>query len=139
MREQSTGPWSVSELALIGPAAELQIAAQRPDGTLRRETPIWVVCVDGQVYVRTWHRRETGWFGHAVGSGRARIRVPGLTADVDVQDVGDAEADLSAGVDAAYRAKYGAGAESMVTPAATASTLRLRVRTGPRSRGRAAR
>ena len=131
MREQSTGPWSVSELALIGAAAELQIAAQRPDGTLRRETPIWVVCVDGEVYVRTWHRRDTGWFGAALASGRARVRVPGLEAEVGVEDVGDADTDLSAGVDAAYRAKYRGGAESMVTAAATASTLRLSARRRP--------
>ena len=124
-------PWSSEELALIDSAHELRIAARRPDGTLRRETPIWVVCVDDRVYVRTWHRRETGWFGDAVASGRALVRVPGLEADVAVEDVGDVEAGLSAGVDAAYRAKYGAGAGSMVTPEASASTLRLSARRRP--------
>jgi hypothetical protein len=117
-----TGTWSPEELERIDAAGELEIAARRAGGALRRWLPIWVVRVGQQVYVRTWHRRDTGWFGQVVESGRARIRVPGLETDVAVADVGAA----ATGVDAAYRAKYGpAGAESMVTPAAAASTLRL--------------
>jgi hypothetical protein len=65
--------WSPEELNSIGSAAELHIAIRRPDGRLGRWTPIWVVCVDEQVYVRTWYRRETGWYGHALLSRRARI------------------------------------------------------------------
>ena len=83
------------------------------------------MCAGGQVYVRSWHRRDTGWFGQAVRSLRARVHVPGLEADVTVEDIGDASADVTAGVDAAYRAKYGGGAGSMVTAAAAATTLRL--------------
>ena len=118
--------WPPEELNSIGSAVELHIAVRGPDGRLGRWTPIWVVCVDEQVYVRTWYRRESGWFGHALLSRRARIRVPGLAADVTVEDLGQGEADLHAGVDAAYRAKYGHhGSESMVTAAAAATTLRL--------------
>ena len=68
--------WSAEELERIGTAQELRISASRADGTLRREVPIWVVRVSGHVYVRTWYRRGNGWFGHAVDSRRARIRVP---------------------------------------------------------------
>ena len=118
--------WSPEELKSICSAAELHIAIRRPDGRLRHWTPIWVVCVDEQVYVRTWYRRETGWFGHVLLSRRARIRVPGVAADVTVEDLGQGEADLHASVDAAYRTKYGHhGSESMVTAAAAATTLRL--------------
>lgn len=118
-----TAAWSAAELAALDAAVELEVTARRPDGSLRPWTPIWVVRVDGQAFVRTWLRRETGWYGRAVASGRAHIRVPGLVADVVVVDVGDA---APAGVDDAYRAKYsGAGATSVVTAAAAASTLRL--------------
>ncbi len=121
-----TVKWSPEELNSIGSAVELHIAVRRPDGRLRRWTPIWVVCVDEQVYVRTWYRREIGWFGHALLSRRARIRVPGLEASVTVEDLGQGDVDLQPGVDAAYRAKYGHhGSESMVTAAAAATTLRL--------------
>jgi len=114
-------------LERIGSARELQIAVKRDDGTLRRWVPIWVVLVDEQIYVRTWYRRETGWFGHVLGSGRARIRVPGLEADVAVKDVSGETASLRTGVDAAYRAKYGSSSstDSMVTPEAAATTLQL--------------
>ena len=88
--------------------------------------PIWVVSADGQVYVRTWYRRDTGWFGHALRSHRARIRVPGLEAEVTIEDIGDTSPQVTTEVDAAYRAKYGhGGAESMVTATAAATTLQL--------------
>lgn len=118
--------WTPQELTLIGAAVEMDIAIKGSDGRLRRWTPIWVVCADGQVYVRTWYRRESGWFGHALSSRQARIRVPGLAADVTVEDLGDGGAGLRSGVDAAYRTKYGHhGSQSMVTTAAAATTLGL--------------
>ena len=124
-----TVAWSPDGLERIGRAEELQIAAERADGTLGREVPIWVVRAGGQVYVRTWYRRDGGWFGHVVESRRARIRVPGLEANVAIEDIGDDEGELRASVDAAYRAKYGRYGETtverMVTDDAAATTLRL--------------
>jgi hypothetical protein len=118
--------WSEDELELIGASGELDIAVKRADGTLRRWTPIWVVCANDRVYVRTWYRRDTGWFGAALRSRRARIRVPGLEASVVVRDVGEGPAGLRDGIDAAYRSKYGgAGSISMVGASAAATTLRL--------------
>ena len=124
-----TVPWSPDELGRIDGAEELRIATARADGTLRRDVPIWVVSAGGHVYVRTWYRRDDGWFGHAVNSRRARIQVAGLEADVAVEDIGDDKPDLRAGVDAAYRAKYGrygeATVDRMVSDDAAATTLRL--------------
>jgi hypothetical protein len=134
-----TTAWSPEELERIGSAEELQIAAKRADGTLGREVPIWVVRAGGQVYVRTWYRRDSGWFGHVVGSRRARIRVPGLEADIAIEDVGDDKGKLRASVDAAYRAKYGRYGETtverMVTDDAAAATLRLVPQQGARPGG----
>jgi hypothetical protein len=122
-----TATWTPEELQQIGAAHELQIASRRADGTLRRWVPIWVVSTGGKVYVRTWYRRETGWFGQVLASHRARIRVPGLEADVAVEDVGEGTPELRAGIDAAYSAKYGrhGGTERMVTGEAAAATLRV--------------
>ena len=124
-----TAAWSADELERIGRVEELRIAAKSADGTPHPEVPVWVVCARGQVYVRTWYRRENGWFGHAVKSRRARIHVPGLEADIAIEDVGDHEAELRASVDAAYRAKYGRHGETtverMVADDAAATTLRL--------------
>jgi len=121
-----TATWSPHERQCIDTARELYIAVKRADGTLRRRTPIWVVCAGNQVYVRTWYRRDTGWFGHALRSHRARVRVPGLEADVTIEDVGEGTAELGESIDTAYRTKYGsAGSTSMVTASAATTTLRL--------------
>jgi len=120
-----TAPWCADDLGLLQAAPELEVAVRNDDGSLRPWVPIWVVCADGEVYVRTWYRRHTGWFGRALTSHRARIRVPGVEADVSIEDVGDASGDVTAEVDAAYRSKYGGGAGSMVTAEAAATTLRV--------------
>src|SRR3984957_11973197 len=109
-----TASWSPDELRLMNAAGGLRVAVKRCDDSLRQWVPIWVVCAGGQVYVRTWYRRDTGWFGHALRSQRARIRVPGLEADVTIEDVGEGPTEIGESVDAAYRGKYGrAGAGSM--------------------------
>jgi hypothetical protein len=115
--------WSPDELSLLDTARELEIAVEHADGSSRRWTPIWVVCTGGHAYVRTWYRRDTGWFGDALRSRRGRIRVPGLQAEVTIEDIG---AQVTAEVDAAYRTKYtGGGTDAMVTAEAAATTLRL--------------
>jgi hypothetical protein len=123
------GAWAPEQMDRIDTADELQIAVRRGDGSLRRRLPIWVVRVGDAVYVRTWHRRDTGWFGQVLSTRRARVRVPGVEVDVTVEDVGEGPADLHAVVDAAYRAKYArygrSSLDAMVADAAAASTLRL--------------
>jgi hypothetical protein len=116
-----TDAWTPGDLSRLDAAQELEIAV----GGARRWVPIWVVCAGGQVYVRTWYRRDTGWFGAAVRSGRARVRVPGLEAEVAIEDIGAASARTTADVDAAYRTKYAGGTDAMVTAEAAATTLRL--------------
>ena len=111
-------PWTSEDLRHIAGSRELEIAAPRAGGGSGRWTPIWVVVVDDAVFVRTWHRRNTGWYGGAVGSGRAWIRVSGDSVEVIVQAAGDTDA---GSVDAAYRTKYGEeGARSMITDEAAA-------------------
>ncbi len=87
------------------------------------------VCqVDAQqsTCLRTWYRRDTGWFGLAVNTTRARVRVPGVEVDVRIEDVGVGPSGLRANVDAAYRDKYGGGSTgNMVGDGAAATTLRL--------------
>ena len=115
--------WSPDDLRRIEAARELQVAVAGTDGIPHRWTPIWVVSADGFTYVRSWRRRETGWFGRAVRSRHVRIRMPGLEADATVEDVGVGPAELRERVDAAYRDKYGhSESASMVVDAAAATT-----------------
>jgi hypothetical protein len=118
--------WTPEQLARVDAAHELEIAVRRADGTLRTWTPIWVVHVVGDVYVRTWYRRDTGWFGLALSTRRARVRVPGIEVDVHIEDVGGGPSGLREDVDDAYRDKYGGGSTgNMVGDEAAATTLRL--------------
>jgi hypothetical protein len=118
--------WTPEQLAPVDAARELDIAIQRADGALRPWTPIWAVHVGDDVYVRTWYRRDTGWFGLALGTRRARVRVPGVEADVRIEDIGIGPPGLREDVDDAYRHKYGGGSTgNMVGDQAAATTLRL--------------
>lgn len=110
---------------------ELEITTRRTDGRLPGFTPIWMVTHDGSVFVRTWHRRDTGWYGRAVRAGDARIRLDDVETDVSVDDVGagDSAGTLRRDIDDAYRRKYSrygdATVSRMVGDDAAASTLRL--------------
>ena len=96
---------------------------------LRAPVPVRLVVVDDGLSVRTWHRRDTGWYGRTLRARRGRARVPGLEVDVDVTDVGAEDPALRERVDAAYRAAYGShgpgAVDGMVTDASGATTLRL--------------
>ncbi|TFV99111.1 DUF2255 family protein [Leifsonia flava] len=117
------GAWTTDALHYLVGIRELAIAAPRAHGGSERWTPIWVVVVDDEVFVRTWLRRDTGWYGRAVAAARASIRIAGEGVGVVVEATGVANAGA---IDEAYRAKYGEdGARSMVTAEAAASTLRL--------------
>ncbi len=129
-RTDMSTAWTEEQLTRIDAAEELEIAVLNPDGTLRGWVPIWVVRHDEKAYVRTWHRRHTGWYGNVLGTGQARVRVPGVEADVTVHDVGPArDAALRAAVDDAYRTKYQRYGRStisrMTSDDAAESTLRL--------------
>jgi hypothetical protein len=124
-----TPSWTPEQLQQIDGARELEIASMRPDGTQRQWLPIWVVRVGDQVYVRTWYRRTTGWFGDVVTTQQARVRVPHLETEVVVEDISDDDTDLRSAVDQAYQAKYappaGGSVRQMTTDSAAATTLRL--------------
>jgi hypothetical protein len=125
--------WSEDELRRIHGADELDIAAARRNGKLRRSTPIWVVRVGGDVYVRAAYGSGSGWYGVARATGRAHIRAGGVECDVAVEDVDQSLLDA---VDAGYRSKYGGRYASIVNsllePEHRVNTVRL----VPEERGR---
>ena len=118
--------WNPDELRRIAQAEEMQIAAVRPDGTLRAPRPIWVVRAGEDLYVRAAYGSGSGWQSVARTSGRARISAGGVEKDVAVEDADGAVLDQ---VDAAYREKYGRRyasiVESINDEEHRATTLRL--------------
>ena len=121
--------WTTEELDTIGAADELEIAARRPDGTLRPYVTIWVVRVGDDLYVRSYRGRDGAWFRSVLRHPEGRIRAGGVERDVAFEDSGDTDRDA---IDQAYRAKYGrypsAYVDPMVSAAARAATLRLAAR-----------
>ena len=125
--------WTEEELGRIGGAEELQLASERPDGTLRPFVTIWVVCVGDELYVRSAYGSSNPWYVRAKASGAGRVRVGGLERDVGFEDAAPGR---EADIDAAYHAKYDRhGPEivgTVVGPEARATTIKLERRsTGP--------
>ena len=121
--------WTTDELTRIGRAEELQITSLRRDGTLRNPVTIWVVPHDGGLYVRSVRGRTAAWFRGAQERHEAQIRAGGVEKDVTLVDAGH---DIDAEVDAAYRAKYrryaGSVLNSVLTPEARSTTIKLEPR-----------
>jgi hypothetical protein len=121
--------WTSDELTRIGRTEELQIASLRRDGTLRNPVTIWVVPHDGGLYVRSVRGRTAAWFRGAQERHEGQIRAGGVEKDVTFVDAGH---DIDAEVDAAYRAKYrryaGSVLNSVLTPEARSTTIRLEPR-----------
>jgi hypothetical protein len=121
--------WTSDELTRIGKAEELQIASLRGDGTLRNPVTIWVVPDDGGLYVRSVRGRTATWFRGAQERHEGQIQAGGVEKDVTLVDAGH---DIDAAVDAAYRAKYrryaGNVLNSVLTPEARSTTIKLEPR-----------
>lgn len=120
--------WHSDQLSRIAGSEELQITTTRPDGTERGWTPIWVVRVDDDLYVRSAAGDGSDWYRHATQHNQARVRAGGVEADVKLQLVMDPT--VNDQVSAAYRAKYGnqgSWLARFLTPPATEATLRLLV------------
>jgi len=120
--------WTATELDVIGAAEQLDIAPARPDGSLRPYTTIWVVRVGDELYVRSYRGRRGSWFRHALHSHQGRVRAAGVERDVSFEQPDHADHEA---IDRAYRSKYArypTYVEPMVSPPATAATLRLAAR-----------
>jgi hypothetical protein len=118
--------WTSDELSKIGGAEELQIAAIRSDGTLRKPVTIWVARAGDDLYVRSAYGRTPAWFRSTQVRHEGRITAGGITKDVVFADPDPTTADA---IDAAYRTKYrrhGAQYIDSVTNAeARSTTIRL--------------
>ncbi len=96
--------WTPDELQRLGAAEEIEITSHRPDGSLRPYVIIWMVGVDGELYVRSAYGAENGWFRRAQTSGTGSVRVGAIEHAVRFEA---ADAAPHAAIDAEYRRKYG--------------------------------
>jgi hypothetical protein len=118
--------WTKDELTRIGGAEEMQIAPRRTDGTLRKPVTVWVVPAGDSLYSRSVSGPSSAWFRGTQERHEGRIRAGGVEKDVTFVN---AEHDIDDEVDAAYRAKYrryaGRILNSVLTPQARSTTIKL--------------
>jgi hypothetical protein len=119
--------WTSEELTKIGAAEELQIAALRADGTLRKPVIIWVVRLGEDLYVRSYKGRTSDWFYSTQVRQAGHIQAGGV--DKDVSFVEETDPAINDEIDAVYRAKYRRYAasivDSIVSPQARSATIKL--------------
>jgi len=103
---------AISSFAAAGLAAEfdwapaseesvIEVLTSDPDGDLR-ETPVWIVVIDGSGYVRT---TDSKWLANIRRGSAVRVRVRNVESAMVAREVSDAE--LAKRVEAAFKAKYG--------------------------------
>ena len=126
--------WTSGELERIASADELEIAAVRRDGTLRKPVTVWVVRLGDDLYVRSVKGPTGAWFRGTQARHEGRIQAGGVDRDVTFVD---ADTALGDEVDRAYRTKYRRYAanivNSVLTPGARSATLRVVPRESARS------
>jgi len=122
--------WTEEELRRIGEAEELQLASERPDGTLRRYVTIWVVRADDELYVRSAYGALNPWFRYARWIGVGRVRAGGLERDVTFAEPAPG---LHEDIDAAYHAKYERHGPEIVGTVVGTQTHAVTIRLVPRS------
>ena len=119
--------WTPDELDAIGAADELRITVPRGDGSAGRTVPIWVVRVDGSLYIRSYRGSTAGWYRRALAAGTAHVDAGDVSRDV-VVEVPDTR--TTSAIDREYRRKYAHFGGSYVTPmtalAAQEATLSIR-------------
>jgi hypothetical protein len=118
--------WTQNELDRIGNAEELEIAALRPDDTLRKPVPVWVARVGDDLYVRSGYGNRAAWYRATQRHREGRISAGGIKKDVIFADVDPA---LNDDIDAVYLTKYrrheARWLDPMVAPEARATTIKL--------------
>ncbi|MFG2988348.1 DUF2255 family protein [Streptomyces sp. NPDC048257] len=120
--------WNGTDLDKVASAEELDLASERANGTLRDPVTMWVVRSGDRLYVRSVKGPDGPWFRGTQSLHQGRIEAGGVRQDVTFHQADPGE---YAGVDAAYREKYGrytSIVEHVLTDRARASTLRLEPR-----------
>ena len=118
--------WTSDQLDKIGKAEEVQIASVGRDGKLRKPVTVWAVRHGDDLYVRSVRGRDGHWFRGTQERHQGRIRAGGVQQDITFVE---ADHNIDDEIDAAYRDKYrryaGRILESVLTPEARSSTLKL--------------
>lgn len=94
-----------NEIQRIAEKDDFHIAPYRADGeTFGTPTWIWVVEVEGDLYVRAYYGTKSRWYNSAKEQKAGKIEAAGMKKKVRFELISDN--DLNNKIDNAYRAKY---------------------------------
>ncbi|MFF0079165.1 DUF2255 family protein [Streptomyces canus] len=112
--------WTPEDQILLSETCSLVLTA---GDTNHAGVEIGMVVVDGELYVRAYRGVGSLWYRAARKHGHGTIRVGAVRRDVLLTTGG---LEPCAGLDAAFRAKYGPVAEALVSSSeARAATIRI--------------
>jgi hypothetical protein len=121
------GSFAPDNLRLIDGAREVRIETSRDEDAPTHRTTIWVVTVDGSVFVRSVRGAKGRWYREVSANPAAALHVGDEPIPVRAVPVTD-DATIAA-VSEAYRDKYGrtspGSTRAMVQPETLPTTLRL--------------
>ena len=122
--------WTAEQLTFLHDVVEVRIAPLRDDGSAWPGRLIWVLELDGRVFVRSWKGAHAEWFERAMITHRARLTMDGakgggdFTAEVSLHP--DQDPVTAAAIDAEFLRKYGDPyAKEMNAPIAAETTVEL--------------
>jgi hypothetical protein len=116
--------WDTTTVRQLAEAGEIDVVVPAP-GRPDARTPIWIVAVDDDLYVRSWKGEAGIWYRRARRLGTGSVVADGH--EHQVRFTGTDDPGINARIDEAYRRKYGNSSytQAMIRPPATASTLRV--------------
>ncbi|MCW2662186.1 MAG: hypothetical protein JWP83_3338 [Mycobacterium sp.] len=98
--------WKPKTLSEIADQEEIRISSERKNGGYNRSTPVWVVRVDDDLYVRSGFGMNGFWYRHAIES-QAYVDAAGVRYKVDL--ILRTDPASIAAVDESYRKKILSG------------------------------
>jgi hypothetical protein len=121
------GSFDAETLQLLDETKEVQIESRRDEDAPVHRTIIWVVTVDGEVFVRSVRGEKGRWYREVSANPDGALHVGDRR--IPVRAVPVTEEPTVAAVSEAYRDKYGrtspASTRAMVRPETLPTTLKL--------------
>ena len=117
--------WSSSQFDELTSSDELELVISRVGHDILR-LPVWMVTVDGALYVRSFRGVTSMWFRRVQADADQQIRVGGSDIPVHFENVGRLD-HVNKEIDAEYNRKYARFdyVDSMSEPAAVDATVRI--------------
>lgn len=112
------------EIARIDRTDELRIAGRRADDSLRPSVIIWMVTLDGDLYVRSVNGPDAAWFRGTQIQSRGHISAGGVERDVTFTRSDELDDALDAAYSVKYRS-YPSAVASINSTIARSTTLRV--------------